>query len=46
MRPKAASAVEALDAGVDKVHIIDGRLQHALLLEVFTDAGIGTQVIP
>lgn len=46
MRPKAASATEALRAGVDKVHIIDGRIEHALLLEVFTDSGIGTQVVP
>ena len=46
MRPKALSAVEAMEAGVDKVHILDGRVQHALLLEVFTDAGIGTQVTP
>jgi acetylglutamate kinase len=46
MRPKAASAVEAMDVGVDKVHILDGRVEHALLLEVFTDSGIGTQVVP
>jgi acetylglutamate kinase len=46
MRPKALSAIEALEAGVDKVHILDGRVQHALLLEVFTDAGIGTQATP
>jgi acetylglutamate kinase len=46
MRPKAASAVEALDAGVSKVHILDGRVEHALLLEIFTHEGIGTQVLP
>jgi acetylglutamate kinase len=46
MRPKAASAVEALDAGVNKVHVLDGRVEHALLLEIFTDEGIGTQVLP
>jgi acetylglutamate kinase len=45
MRPKAASAVEAMDQGVAKVHMLDGRVEHALLLEVFTDEGIGTQVI-
>jgi acetylglutamate kinase len=45
MRPKAASATEALEAGVGKVHILDGRLEHALLLEIFTDSGIGTQVV-
>jgi len=46
MRPKAASAVYALGAGVGKAHILDGRVEHALLLEVFTDEGIGTQVLP
>jgi acetylglutamate kinase len=46
MRPKAASAVYALRAGVGKAHILDGRVEHALLLEVFTDEGIGTQVLP
>jgi len=45
MKPKAASAVHALQAGVEKVHILDGRLQHALLLEIFTEEGIGTQVL-
>lgn len=44
MRPKAESALNALDAGVAKVHILDGRVDHALLLEVFTDEGVGTQV--
>lgn len=46
MRPKAVSAVTALEAGVPKVHFIDGRIEHALLLEIFTDQGIGTQVTP
>jgi len=46
MKPKAASAVDALAGGVDKVHILDGRLRHALLLEIFTEDGIGTQVLP
>ncbi|MGH2828205.1 MAG: acetylglutamate kinase [Actinomycetota bacterium] len=46
MRPKASSAVQALGAGVGKAHILDGRVEHALLLEVFTDEGIGTQVLP
>ena len=45
MRPKAESAVRALSAGVAKVHILDGRVAHALLLEVFTDEGVGTQVV-
>lgn len=45
MKPKASSAVSALAGGVEKVHILDGRLQHALLLEIFTEEGIGTQVL-
>jgi acetylglutamate kinase len=46
MRPKATSAVDALRTGVGKAHILDGRIEHALLVEVFTDEGIGTQVLP
>lgn len=46
MQPKAASAIGALRSGVEKVHILDGRVEHALLLEVFTEDGIGTQVLP
>ena len=46
MRPKAASAIEALESGVGKVNILDGRVKHALLLEIFTEEGIGTQVLP
>jgi acetylglutamate kinase len=46
MQPKAQGALAALDSGVDKVHILDGRVEHALLLEIFTDSGVGTQVIP
>lgn len=45
MVPKARSALSALDAGVRKVHLLDGRVPHALLVEIFTDEGIGTQVI-
>jgi acetylglutamate kinase len=44
MIPKIRSALDALNAGVRKVHFIDGRLPHALLLEIFTDYGIGTEV--
>ena len=44
MIPKIRSAIDALNAGVRKVHFIDGRLPHALLLEIFTDGGIGTEV--
>ncbi|OGX27375.1 MAG: acetylglutamate kinase [Omnitrophica WOR_2 bacterium RIFCSPHIGHO2_01_FULL_52_10] len=45
MIPKVNSCVAALAAGVHKAHIIDARIQHALLLEIFTDRGIGTQII-
>ena len=45
MRPKVASAVRALEEGVQRVHFIDGRLSHSLLLEIFTDKGIGTEII-
>jgi len=45
MIPKVRSAFATLDAGVNKVHIIDGRIKHSLLLEIFTDEGIGTQMI-
>lgn len=44
MIPKVLSAIDALNAGVRKVHFVDGRLPHALLLEIFTDGGIGTEV--
>ena len=45
MIPKVQNALQAVQRGVRKVHIIDGRLEHALLLEVFTTRGVGTQVI-
>jgi acetylglutamate kinase len=45
MIPKVGACVEALNGGVKKTHIIDARIQHALLLEIFTDRGIGTQII-
>lgn len=44
MIPKMRSSVEALQAGVGKVHMIDGRVPHSLLLELFTDVGIGTEI--
>jgi acetylglutamate kinase len=44
MSPKLAACVEALDGGVGSAHIIDGRIAHSLLLELFTDAGIGTKI--
>jgi acetylglutamate kinase len=46
MRPKLAACVEAIRGGVQYAHIIDGREPHSLLLELFTDAGIGTMVTP
>ena len=45
MIPKVRSAFATLGAGVNKVHIIDGRIKHSLLLEIFTDEGVGTQMI-
>jgi acetylglutamate kinase len=44
MLPKLRSAIDAVDAGVDQVHILDGRMQHAVLLEIFTPEGIGTMI--
>ncbi len=46
MRPKLGACVEAIRGGVGAAHIIDGRRPHSLLLELFTDAGIGTKVTP
>jgi acetylglutamate kinase len=46
MIPKLRSAAEGVSSGIGKVHLIDGRLRHALLLEIFTDRGIGTQIVP
>jgi acetylglutamate kinase len=45
MIPKVDSAIEAVKAGVRKVAFIDGRLQHSVLLEIFTDKGVGTEVV-
>jgi acetylglutamate kinase len=44
MIPKTRCALEAVAGGVEKVHIIDGRRKHALLLEIFTDRGVGTEI--
>jgi acetylglutamate kinase len=44
MRPKLAACVDAIDGGVEAAHIVDGRQPHSLLLELFTDAGIGTKI--
>ncbi|MCZ2526305.1 acetylglutamate kinase [Streptomyces sp. NPDC059506] len=46
MVPKMEGCLNAVKAGVGKAHVLDGRVPHALLLEVFTDEGIGTQVVP
>ncbi|MFN3947363.1 MAG: acetylglutamate kinase [Aquificaceae bacterium] len=45
MLPKVKSALEALQKGVKKVHIIDGRVFHSILLEVFTEEGVGTEIV-
>ena len=45
MIPKMKCAADAVSAGVRKVHIVNGRIQHAMLLELFTDSGVGTEVI-
>lgn len=45
MIPKVRSAMTALKGGVKKAHIIDGRIKHSLLLEIFTDQGIGTEIV-
>ncbi|MEI6350568.1 MAG: acetylglutamate kinase [Verrucomicrobiota bacterium] len=45
MIPKVQSAIAAIEKGVKKVHLIDGRIQHSLLLEIFTNSGVGTEII-
>jgi len=45
MLPKVEACITALDGGVKKAHIIDGRIEHSLLLEIYTDKGIGTEII-
>ncbi|MDA8116195.1 MAG: acetylglutamate kinase [Actinomycetota bacterium] len=45
MIPKLRSCLDALEAGVGSAHILDGRMEHSLLLEIFTDSGIGTMVV-
>jgi acetylglutamate kinase len=45
MIPKVDSAVEAVRAGVRRVHFVDGRIPHSILLEIFTDKGIGTEIV-
>jgi acetylglutamate kinase len=45
MIPKVQACLETLDRGVGKVHIIDGRLRHSLMLEVYTSGGVGTEIV-
>ena len=45
MIPKVQCALDALDDGVKKVHIVDGRVEHAVLLEIFTRGGVGTEIL-
>ena len=45
MIPKVTCCLDALEAGVGKAHILDGRKEHALLLEIFTKAGVGTEIV-
>ena len=44
MKPKLSCAISALESGVDHVHIINGGISHAVLLELFTDQGIGSMI--
>ena len=45
MVPKVDACLEAIDGGVEKAHIIDGRLEHSMLLELFTSEGVGTEIV-
>ena len=45
MLPKVKAAINSLKSGVKKVHIVDGRLSHSILLEIFTKEGIGTEIL-
>ncbi len=45
MLPKLQNCIEAIESGVKRVHILDGRIPHCLLLEIFTDRGIGTAIV-
>ena len=45
MLPKVACALSAVNAGVNSAHIVDGRVPHSVLLEIFTDQGVGTQIL-
>ena len=45
MLPKVEACIVALRGGVNKTHIIDGRIPHSVLLEIYTEAGIGTEIV-
>jgi acetylglutamate kinase len=45
MLPKVEACITALQGGTTKAHIIDGRIPHALLLEIYTEAGVGTEIV-
>ncbi|WP_437192547.1 acetylglutamate kinase [Planctomicrobium sp. SH527] len=45
MVPKVEAALEALDVGVEKIHIIDAKIPHSLLLEIYSDKGVGTEIV-
>ena len=45
MLPKLNNCIDAIDNGVSRVHILDGRIPHCLLLEIFTNKGIGTAIL-
>ena len=46
MVPKMEACLRAVCGGVDRAHVLDGRVPHSLLLEIFTDSGVGTMVLP
>jgi acetylglutamate kinase len=46
MIPKMEACLAAVRGGVPQAHVLDGRLPHSVLLEIFTDSGIGTMVVP
>ena len=46
MIPKIEASLEALEAGVRKIHLVDGRMAHSVLLEVYSDKGVGTEIVP
>jgi acetylglutamate kinase len=46
MRPKLEACLNAIHGGVSSAHIVDGRVPHSLLLELFTNAGLGTKIRP